>query len=200
MQTVKKQGRFIFEPDQFLTASQIKWVVIFNRWLPTLSFLFLPNPIFLAWHENVKKNVQQLQKSLKSSEEALDNDEDLQSQAEEDENDFNSAVSDAQTYWTTRLCHSYSRWYAFTWVKLIQCLSYNQTKDFLQFFFIITFFVHLFLILFSALALFCIQTITHVLTNSLSLRQFYLIQVGTKKSIERKKVQKDISIVFLKMI
>ncbi len=45
-----------------------------------------------------RKNVQQLQKSLKSSEEALDNDEDLQSQADEDENDFDSAVSDAQTY------------------------------------------------------------------------------------------------------
>ncbi len=62
--------------------------MIFNRWLPTFSFLFLPDPIFLAWHENVAKKVQQLQKTLKASEEVLDNNEALQSQADEDENDF----------------------------------------------------------------------------------------------------------------
>ncbi len=44
------------------------------------------------------KNVQELQNIVNPCEEVLDNDEDLQSQSDEDESDFNSAVSDTQTY------------------------------------------------------------------------------------------------------
>jgi hypothetical protein len=45
-----------------------------------------------------RKNAQQPQKTYKFSEEASNDDEDIQSQADEDENDFDSVVSDAQTY------------------------------------------------------------------------------------------------------
>jgi hypothetical protein len=60
----------------------------------TVNFVvFIPTKSYFSrTTRERRKNVQQLQKSLKSSEEALDNDEDLQSQADEDENDFDSAV------------------------------------------------------------------------------------------------------------
>ncbi len=45
-----------------------------------------------------RKNVQELQKNANSRKVVLDNDKDLQSQADKHENEFNSAVCDAEAY------------------------------------------------------------------------------------------------------
>jgi hypothetical protein len=66
----------------------------------TLSFIvfIFARSYFSGIIRERRKNVQELQKNANSRKVILDNDEDLQSQADKHKNEFKSAVCDAEAY------------------------------------------------------------------------------------------------------